>query len=231
LGILQDKKKHEEFEEAFCTRCQEKHIARDCPLDSLRICGICDLNHSTDSFPSLPRMKETYQGDLGAATSSLQQPWKLWPTCMVQNSIPPFSYSHNQSWNTPIPWKPWEPQYHPYLPCPQGWNGPSYDPMTTFPHVAAPTNPLYFPPTLQQYPTCTSRSTTQINQLHLLHLPSHLTPPCPTQILFNPPPTLTIIKQYNMLTVLNCKIFLHFPPVLPHLHHCKKMCICCRKPI
>jgi hypothetical protein len=133
-------------------------------------------------------MKATYQGDLGDATRSLQQPWKLWPTCMVQNSIPPFSYSHNQSWNTPIPWKPWEPQYHPYLPCPQGWNGPSYDPMATFPHVAAPTNPLYFPPSLQQYPTCTSRSTTQINQLHLLHLPSHLTPPCPTQIHVQPTP-------------------------------------------
>jgi hypothetical protein len=132
-------------------------------LDSLKICGICDLNHSTDSFPSLPEMKQIYRGYLGDATRSLQYPWQLCPTCMVQKSIHPFSYSHNQSLNTPIPWKPSEPQYHPYLPCRQGWNGPYYDPMATFPHVATPTNPLYSPPSLQQDPTFTSRLATQIN--------------------------------------------------------------------
>ena len=61
LGVLQDKEKQEEIREA-----------RDFPLDSLESCGICDLNHSTDHCPSLPRMKETYQRDLGAAANSLQ---------------------------------------------------------------------------------------------------------------------------------------------------------------
>ena len=67
----------------------------DFPLDSPTIFGICDLNHSTDHCPPLPRMKETYQRDLGVAANSLQQSWEPWPTCMVQNSIPPFPYSHD----------------------------------------------------------------------------------------------------------------------------------------
>ena len=61
LVILQDKEKQEEIREA-----------RDFPLDSLESCGICDLNHSTDHCPSLPRMKETYQRDLRVAANSLQ---------------------------------------------------------------------------------------------------------------------------------------------------------------
>ena len=46
LGILQDKKNHEEIREAT-----------DFPLDSFERCGICDLNHSIDHCPSLPKMK------------------------------------------------------------------------------------------------------------------------------------------------------------------------------
>ena len=59
--VFQDKEKHEEIREA-----------RDFPLDSLESCGICDLNHSTDHCPSLPKMKETYHRDLGVAAKSLQ---------------------------------------------------------------------------------------------------------------------------------------------------------------
>ena len=102
---MRDKEKHEEFEEIVYPRCQKKHLAMDCPLDSITICGICGLNHSTDCRPSLPWMKATYQRDLGVAANSLQQSWQAWPTCMVQNSIPPFPYSHTQSLNTPPPWK------------------------------------------------------------------------------------------------------------------------------
>ena len=50
LGVLQDKEKQEEIREV-----------RDFPLDSLESCGICDLNHSIDHCPSLPRIKKTYQ--------------------------------------------------------------------------------------------------------------------------------------------------------------------------
>ena len=71
LNVLQVKEKHEEFEEIVFPRCQKKHLAMDCPLDSLTICGICDLNHSIDHCPSLPRMKEKYKRDLGVASNSL----------------------------------------------------------------------------------------------------------------------------------------------------------------
>ena len=59
LGVLQVKERNEEFEEIVFPRFQKKHIAMDCPLDSLTICGICDLNHSTYFFPSLPSVGST----------------------------------------------------------------------------------------------------------------------------------------------------------------------------
>ena len=74
LGVLQDKKKQEEIREA-----------RDFPLDSLERCGICDLNHSTDHCPSLPRMKETYKRDMGVTANSLQQSWQPWPGMILRN--------------------------------------------------------------------------------------------------------------------------------------------------
>ena len=60
LVVLQVKEKHEEFEKIVCQRCQKEHLAMDFPLDSPTIFCICDLNHSTDHCPSIPRMKETY---------------------------------------------------------------------------------------------------------------------------------------------------------------------------
>ena len=105
MVVLQVKEKNEEFEEIVFRRCQKKHLAMDYPLDSPTIFGRCDLNHFTDHCPSLPRMEETYQGDLGVAGNSLQQSWQPWSICMVQNYIPPFPYSHTQSLNTPPPWQ------------------------------------------------------------------------------------------------------------------------------
>ena len=55
---------------------------------------------------------------------------------------------------------------------------------------------------------CTCHNHLLINFLYALHT-----------FLFNPFHILTIIKQYNMLTVLNCNIY---PPYLPHQHYCKK---------
>jgi hypothetical protein len=65
LDILKDKKKWEKPKETVYPWCQKKHLAMDCPLDSLIICGICDLSHSTDCCPSLPKIKEIYQRDQG----------------------------------------------------------------------------------------------------------------------------------------------------------------------
>ena len=128
----------------------------DCPLDSLTICGICGLKNSMDCFPSLPMMKEAYQRDIKGATNLLKKTWKFWPTCMFQNYIPPFPYSHTQSLNTLPPWQLLQPQFNSYLPYPQGWNGISYD------HMATQLGPLI--------------STSQTNSLHQSHLSSHQTP-------------------------------------------------------
>ena len=141
MGVLQDKEKQEEIREA-----------RDFPLDSLESWSICDLNHSTDHCPSLPKMKETYHRDVGAAANSLQQSCQPWPTSMVQNSIPPFPYSHTQSLNTLPPWQLLQPPFNSYLPYPQGWNGISNDHMATLPHATTQVGP--------------SVSTSQINHLH-----------------------------------------------------------------
>jgi hypothetical protein len=105
---------------------------------------------------------------------------------MIQKSIPLFPYSHKQSLNTHTPWQLWQPQSHSYLPCPQGWHDPSYDPMATFPHVAATTNPPYFPQALQKHLIFPLRTSTQTNQLYFPYLNFHQAPPCPTQLPVQP---------------------------------------------
>jgi hypothetical protein len=205
LDILKDKKKWEEPEEKVCPWCQKKHLAMGYPLDSLIICGICDLRHSMDHCSSLPKIKEIYQRDRGVATISPQQPW---PTCMIQNSIPPFAYSHKKSLNTHTPWQLWQPQSHSYLPCPQGWHGPSYDPMATFPHVVTTTNPPYFPQDLQQHPIFPLRSSTQTNHLYFPYLTFHQAPPCPTQLSVQP----TLHPNHNKVVQYSYSADLHnFP--------------------
>lgn len=196
LDILKDKKKWGEPKETVCPRCQKKHLAMDCPLDSLIISGICDLSHSTDRCPSLPKIKAIYQRDRGVVAISPQQPW---PTCMIQNSIPPFPYSHKQSLNTRTLWKLLQPQSQSYLPFPQGWHGPSYDPMTTFPHVSANTNPPYFPQALQQHPIFPLRSSTQTNQLYFPYLTFYQALPCPTKLPVQPTshPNHNKVVQYT----------------------------------
>ena len=87
INILQVGK-NEEFEGEFCHQCQKKHLTKDCPLDSLRICSICSLNHSMGGCSSLPRMETTCQGDMEVVTSSPYEmapelSWKSRTTCMV----------------------------------------------------------------------------------------------------------------------------------------------------
>jgi hypothetical protein len=149
---------------------------RECPLDNIEICGICEESHSTSNFPSLPGIKVVYRGEKEASSSlyamAPQKPWKPMPSGMVQNSASQFPYSHNQMWNTPMPWKPWPPQPIPQQIWQQGWCGPSYDGMTTFPYPTLPPYTTYPPQAPQQ----------QINQPQQLQLPSPQNPPRPTQI-------------------------------------------------
>ena len=113
INILQVGK-NEEFEGEFFHQCQKKNITKYCPLDSLRICSICSLNHSTGGCSSLPRMETTCQGDMEVVTSSPYEmapelSWQSRPTCLFQRPIPPFPYSHNQSMNIQTPCKLLQP--------------------------------------------------------------------------------------------------------------------------
>jgi hypothetical protein len=46
----------------FCPMCRKKHPKRECPLNSIEECAICELNHATSSCPSLPGLKVVFQG-------------------------------------------------------------------------------------------------------------------------------------------------------------------------
>jgi hypothetical protein len=62
IDTLQVKKKQEESEQALCIfylKCRKKHPPRECPLNSVHICLICELDHATNQCPYLPGVKSS----------------------------------------------------------------------------------------------------------------------------------------------------------------------------
>jgi hypothetical protein len=60
MDTLQVKQKKVELEQALCIfypKCRKKHPPRECPLNSVQVCLICELDHPTDQFPSLLGVK------------------------------------------------------------------------------------------------------------------------------------------------------------------------------
>ena len=50
IDTLQVKKKQDEAEAAlavFCPKCRDKHPLRECPLDKIPICTLCEKDHET----------------------------------------------------------------------------------------------------------------------------------------------------------------------------------------
>ena len=69
MDVLHIKRKQEEVERAlaiFFPRFIRRHPRNECSLNSIRVCSICEENHSTNKFPSLPGLKVVYQGAEGA---------------------------------------------------------------------------------------------------------------------------------------------------------------------
>jgi len=73
IDTLQIKQKQAKAEKAlsiFCPKCRDKHTKRECPLNNVHVCLICELDHPTDKCPSLPgvkaSMKETNEEALVA---------------------------------------------------------------------------------------------------------------------------------------------------------------------
>jgi hypothetical protein len=60
IDTLQIKHKQAQSEKALCTfclECRKKHPPRECPLNNVQVCLICELDHATDQCPSLPGVK------------------------------------------------------------------------------------------------------------------------------------------------------------------------------
>ena len=64
LDIMQCKQKQAEAEEnlvIFCPRCRKNQSHKECSLNMVQTCAICTKDHATESFPSLPGLKEVYK--------------------------------------------------------------------------------------------------------------------------------------------------------------------------
>jgi len=62
IDTLQVKQKQEEAKKAlsiFCPKCRDKHLKRECPLNSVQVCHFCELDHPADKCPSLLGVKES----------------------------------------------------------------------------------------------------------------------------------------------------------------------------
>jgi hypothetical protein len=108
IDTLKAKKKQEEKNEAlafFFHRCKKKHPPRECPLDSIQVCGICAENHSTENFPSFLGLKSIFKGE-STVTKSLYYvapriPWKPRTPGMPQDPTQQFpSYSNPNLYKT-----------------------------------------------------------------------------------------------------------------------------------
>ena len=62
LDTLNIKRKLEdEALSIFYAKCRKKHPTNDCPLNNVKICGICVENQDTENCPSLSRLQAIYK--------------------------------------------------------------------------------------------------------------------------------------------------------------------------
>ena len=120
----------------FYPRCRKNHPLKECPLNKVEVCQLCELNHDTKECPSLPQVK----GFLQASTPDVEptyfiaqkKPWKPQNQDMTPNLFP-FSNNMNnwnnmQHMNTQFPSSYSNPQWYPSQPPIQNFN--SWNPWT-----------------------------------------------------------------------------------------------------
>ena len=64
LDVMRAKQKHVAEDivlGVFFPKCRKKHLPRECPLDKVEVCGLCELEHNIKDFPSLPKAKAVFQ--------------------------------------------------------------------------------------------------------------------------------------------------------------------------
>jgi len=139
IDALQVRKKQAEAEAAlaiFCSKCREKHPLRECPLDKVPICTICEKDHETQQCPSLPGIKAALQSteEEAEAVYLMTQRRQWQPQGQNMNS--------NTSFNR---WNNHPPFQANYTPLNQ-MQYPPFNPMT-FPPMQQP-NPPFADPTV-----------------------------------------------------------------------------------
>lgn len=132
IYALQVKKKQAEAEAAlaiFWSKCREKHPLRECPLDKVPVCTICEKDHETQQCPSLPGIKAALQSaEEEAEAMYLMTQRRQWqPQRQGMNLNTTFSRWNNHS--------PFQANYPPM-------NQMQYPPF----------NPMHFPPMQQPNP-------------------------------------------------------------------------------
>lgn len=90
----------------FYSKCRKKHLLGECPVSSIEVCQICEVDLSNDKCPSLPEIKVAYLVDQEVVNAlyamAPQRTWK--PRCvgMSQQHFQ-FPYTQNHMWNIPMP--------------------------------------------------------------------------------------------------------------------------------
>jgi hypothetical protein len=136
MDTLQVKQKQAESEQVlciFCLKCRKKHPPRECPLNSVQVCLICELDHATDQCPSLPGVKASMKATNEEAEVvyliTQRRQWQPRGQGMNSQFSPPtFNYWNNQlpygQTNAPPP-NQMPPSYqdpNAWLPMPQQQN-------------------------------------------------------------------------------------------------------------
>lgn len=91
----------------FFLKCRKKHPLRDCEMNNISLCNICELEHSTGQCLELPRLKVVLRDSSGEVQSSYfivpRRPWKPRPPGMSQD-FSSFN-SWNNAYNAQYPWQ------------------------------------------------------------------------------------------------------------------------------
>ena len=64
IDVLREKKKQvveDLIVGVFYPRCRKNHPLKECPLNKVEVCQLCELNHDTKECPSLPQVKVVLQ--------------------------------------------------------------------------------------------------------------------------------------------------------------------------
>ena len=109
LDTIKTKKKQDEENAIltiFCSRCRKRHPLKECPLNTVSLCGFCTDNHQTENCPSFLELQAIFK--VGNEESTTRKPWQPRNSGGYQeqqNFMPYQAYPH--PWNQQTSWQPW----------------------------------------------------------------------------------------------------------------------------